>query len=395
MNPLPPDALATETSRLEWKESGRDTSKILRAVCALANDLEASGAPGHVLIGVDRAGDCVGLDDPRSDDDVSQEWASQLSSTRLLPHPSCDVTVTWVDGKRLLVIRVEPYPVPPLVAENGVPWVRVGTTTRRATDADRTRLMERRPERQQPFDIRPVTAASLDDLDLDRLRDLHRAQRTEIDDAETFPPLEDWLGSRDLARRKDGRWMPTAAGLLIHGLAPQAFVPGATVEFVRYAGRDFDAPVRLRKTITGTLPDQLDALWTLLALTPDRPDADEGIRQPYRPDYPLEALRELARNMIQHRLYEDTNAPARLSWLDDCIVLSNPGGPYGHASQGEFGSFSDYRNPTVTRLLAELGYVERLGRGIRVVRSHLARNGNPPLQVETDGYTTVIIRNRS
>ena len=72
----------------------------------------------------------------------------------------------------------------------------------------------------------------------------------------------------------------------------------------------------------------------------------------------------------------------------DRIEFSNPGGPYGRASEGEFGGHSDYRNPGIIRLLANEGYVERLGRGIR---SQLKKNGNPDLRVETDGYTRVIV----
>jgi len=45
-------------------------------------------------------------------------------------------------------------------------------------------------------------------------------------------------------------------------------------------------------------------------------------------------------------------------------------------------------------LLAAEGYVERLGRGIRRARLQLERNGNPPLQVETDGFTRVVVRRR-
>jgi hypothetical protein len=48
----------------------------------------------------------------------------------------------------------------------------------------------------------------------------------------------------------------------------------------------------------------------------------------------------------------------------------------------------------VTSLLAGLGYVERLGRGVRLANSLLVRNGNT-MQVETDGFTTVAVRKRT
>lgn len=245
----------------------------------------------------------------------------------------------------------------------------------------------------QPFDIRPLAGATLDDLNLPFLREQYAAEKGSDREAGTYPGFEAWLGQRDLARKSMGEWTPTAAGLLLFGVAPQRHIAGATIEFVRYAGRDFEAPVVSRKSILGTLPDQLEALWTqLTANVTESPAGASGIREAFVPDYPLDALKELARNLVQHRLYEGTNAPGRVSWLEDRIVFSNPGSPFGQASEGELGAHSDYRNPTITRGLVELGYVQRLGRGIRLARSHLARNGNPPLEVERDGFTTVIVR---
>lgn len=41
-----------------------------------------------------------------------------------------------------------------------------------------------------------------------------------------------------------------------------------------------------------------------------------------------------------------------------------------------------------------LGYVERLGRGVRRVRKLLMDAGLPPLEVETNGFTRTIVRRR-
>jgi ATP-dependent DNA helicase RecG len=386
--------LERETSRVEWKESRPSTEELLRAVGALANDLEGTGQDGHLVIGVDDDGRPVGRD--ASDAEIRQV-TDKLRSTRILPHPSCDVEAAELEGRKLMVIRVAPSDVPPIVKVDGVAWVRIGTSTHRATDADLARLNERRPESRIPFDLRSCGVASLDDLDLALLRIEHAAARDDAGDPETFPPLEAWLAQRDLARSTPDGWRPTFAGLLCYGLSPQQQVPGAVIEFVRYSGRELDDPVASRKTAAGRLRDQLEAVWAQLTAnlaSIPAPVPAEGIRTPYVHEYPLEALRELARNIVQHRLYEATNAPARVSWFDDRIVFSNPGGPFGQAGQGEFGEHSDYRNPTVTRLLVEQGYVEKLGRGIAIVRRQLQANGNPPLEIEVDGFTTVVVRKR-
>lgn len=385
------EALAGESERVEWKRSQADASDILHAACALANDLADSRRPGFLVLGIANDGQIVGLLGDL--DEEQQKLANRLSSTRLLPTPTYSMEAVERGGGILLIVRIEPYPVPPVVMVDGTAWIRRGTVTERAREADLLRLRERRPENRQPFDYRLLPEASLSDLQLSILRPLYETAKEIDHDPGSFPDLETWLTSKDLGRVLPKGWTPNAAAILLFGEGPQRFIPGATVEFVRYGGMDVDSRVVLRKTIIGTLPDQVEALWAQLsAHLGSVPALAEGIRTPYRPEYPLEALKELARNLLQHRLYEGTNAPARVEWFDDRIVFSNPGGPFGHASEGDFGSHADYRNPTITRWLVVLGYVEQLGRGIRLVQRMLAQNENPGLEVETDGYTIVTVR---
>jgi ATP-dependent DNA helicase RecG len=387
--------LQTEDDRVEWKLAPTGET-VLEAVCALANDLGDSRRPGYVVLGVDKRGAPVGLDPSRgSADEQQQRVVNQLRSVKLLPTPSFQVTPVEAGGKRLLVIEVAPYPVPPIVQLDGSTWVRIGSTTQRAREADLQRLRERRPERNLHFDLRPWRGASLSDLERETLAAAHAAARTSDRDPESFPSLENWLTGLQLGRTIDGVWTPNPAAILLFGLSPQSMFPGATIEFVRYAGIEHDSPVRSRRTVTGTLTNQLDVVWAQLdANLATVQVGNEGIRSVYAPEYPPEALKELARNLVQHRLYEGTNAPGRIEWFDDRIGFKNPGGPFGHASEGEFGTHADYRNPTITAGLARAGYVEQLGRGVRIVRRQLEQNGNPPLEVETDNFTQVTVRRR-
>jgi ATP-dependent DNA helicase RecG len=248
------------------------------------------------------------------------------------------------------------------------------------------------PENRLQFDKRAAPGASVEDLSV-ALREQHLVEKCGDTAPETFPDFDAWLGQREILRRSPSGWSPTVAGMLVFGISPHRFIPGAIVEFVRYAGIDFESPIARRKTITGSLPVQLDTLWAQLeSQIAEVPAGDEGIRSPFGPLYSLEGLKDLARNLVQHRLYEGTDAPARVAWLDDRVVFINPGSRFGQAREGVFGEHSDYRNPTITRFLVELGYVERLGRGIRLVRRQLEKMGSPALEVETDGFTTVTIR---
>jgi ATP-dependent DNA helicase RecG len=379
---------------VEWKESAQ-RDDLLQTVCAMANDLRDCHQPGYVLLGVRRDGTPVGVGRTAELDPLQQKLSDWLRSTKIAPTPSFAMRVEQVRGQHVMVLVIQPYPVPPIVMVDGTAWVRVGTTTRRATEADLTRLRERRPEHLLPFDLRPCRGATLPDIDQRKLREIYEADRARRGEAETFPVFEAWLTQKQLGRPAGGGWAPNTACVLLFGLSPQSFLPGAKAEFVRYGGLDVEAPVTERKTIAGTLPDQLESLWAQLSAHLTLvPAGASGPTTPYVPLYPLDALRELARNMVQHRQYEGTHAPGRVEWYDDRIEFYNPGAPFGRASEGQFGDHADYRNPIITQHLVELGYVEQLGRGIRLVRLLLERNGNPQLEARTDGYTRVIVRAR-
>lgn len=391
--------LNCEDDRLEWKQSLRDSNDVCEAVCALANDLGDSRRKGILLIGIaPKTGQVVGINKRGAAlDEEQQKLASWLqAATKLYPTPCYDIKIVTFEEKPVFVVTVDPYPVPPVVQVNNVAFVRKGATTYRATDADLQRLRERRPIQMQPFDLRPIRGCTLEDLELSELKNRYEAEKIGLDDNDIFPQFEAWLTQAQLGNPVNGTWTPNPTGLLIFGKSPQNTFPGAMIEFVRYKGVDVEAPVAERKTITGTLPQQLETLWSQLSAHITLvPDSSEGIRSSYEPDYPIDALKELARNLVQHRQYEGTNAPSRVEWYDDRIEFSNPGGPYGRASEGEFGLHSDYRNPVITGWLKVLGFVEQLGRGIRLVRKHLQRNKNPSLETEIDGFTRLIVRRRA
>ena len=98
-----------------------------------------------------------------------------------------------------------------------------------------------------------------------------------------------------------------------------------------------------------------------------------------------------------HRTYEQTNAPVRITWLNDRIEIISPGGPFGAVTQESFGrpGVVDYRNPNLAEALRALGYVQRFGVGIATARRLLAENGNPPPEFDvSDGFIQTTIRKR-
>jgi ATP-dependent DNA helicase RecG len=74
--------------------------------------------------------------------------------------------------------------------------------------------------------------------------------------------------------------------------------------------------------LTGPVPTLLRQLDELLSLNIHTAvTIGTGTTDSRRPDYPLAALQQWVRNAVQHRNYEGTASPTRLTWYDDRIEL--------------------------------------------------------------------------
>ena len=178
---------------------------------------------------------------------------------------------------------------------------------------------------------------------------------------------------------------PTAAGLVVLGRDPSAFVPGAYVQFQRHEGTDLASDVLSAREIFGPLPELLGKLEeTLGANIATAVDLTSGPLESRRPSVPLVALQQIARNAVMHRTYETSAAPLRITWLRDRVEILSPGGPYGLVTVETFGrpGLTDYRNPTIAEALKALGYVQRFGVGLATAAKAMRENGNPSMVVD-------------
>ncbi len=377
-----------EHDALEFKEGLEDRNAIREAVCALANDLPGRQV-GHLVLGVRKDGRGVGVD---VGDATLRNVTEYGRDGRVLPPPILTVDRATFDGRPCVHITVTASPSPP-VRFDGVVWVRVGPTTRRAHRDEERVLTERRRAAERPFDERPVLGSSLRDLDLELFRSTYLPVAVSPEVIEENQRTEtEQLSSLRLVTPDEA--IPTVLGHLTVGLDPSDWIPGAYLQFVRYDGDSEAAPVQDHEELRENLILLLDALNRLLpANVRTALEAISPMQQRDLPDYPLPALREVIVNALMHRTYEVSNAPVRLIWFRDRIEVISPGGPYGVVNETNFDRVNDYRNPALAAVLKNLGYVNRFGRGIGLVRASLKENGNPPPAFDiTASYWGVTIR---
>ncbi|MDF0591495.1 ATP-binding protein [Candidatus Methanocrinis natronophilus] len=380
-----------ESDLVERKASLSDSDRIREAICAFANDLPDHRKPGIIFIGANNDGSCSGIE-------ITDELLLKLSNMRddgaIQPFPSMIVEKRELNQCQLAVLIVRPSRAPP-IRFKGVTWIRVGPRRARATPEEELILAERRRYKDLPFDLQPLPSAMIDDLDLDLFEREYLPLAVDPDVLE-----QDYLNVENNLRAlrflsTDG--YPTVLGVIVLGKDPLQYIPGAYIQFLRFEGDSLTDPIRDRKEIDGPLLELLRRLDDVLeAHNTVSTSITSGPIEVPRPEYPLPALQQLARNAVLHRTYKGTNAPVRIYWFSDRVEIHSPGGPYGQVTKENFGKpgVTDYRNPHLAESMKVLGYVQRFGLGIQIAREQLAKNGNPDPEftVETTNVLVTIRR---
>ena len=120
----------------------------------------------------------------------------------------------------------------------------------------------------------------------------------------------------------DGQAVPTNAGLLFFGVAPQERIIQSDVACVlfrealgasRYAGR---------RILTRTLQELIDGAELFLSRYIAVGAKLEGFKRIDTPEYSLEALREAAINAVVHRDYSKRGESARVFCYPDRVEIS-------------------------------------------------------------------------
>ncbi len=369
-----------EADNVERTVSTNDTNKFCKAICAFANDLPNHGRPGYLFIGVeDETGEITGIE---VTDQLLQNLASHRDSGQIVPLPSLTVQKRSFPEGDIAVVEVQPSDMPP-VRYRGRVWIRVGPRRGIANEQEERRLTERRIHNASTFDMQPCLGCGQDQI-VHSLFDDYRnaAVAPEIIEENNRDILQQMaaLGLWDM-----GNQCVTNAGALLSSEAPQNWLPGSYIQYVRYAGAGLESDVLDERRFTGDLSTSLRELEAFVqTLFPSRPVPVSALREKQIAPYPKPAIRELLMNAVMHRDYQ-SNAPIRFYWFSDRIEIQNPGGLYGAAAN--FPHQNDYRNPKIAEAMKNLSYVNQFGRGIATVQDVLRINGNPPAEFDISQAT--------
>lgn len=246
------------------------------------------------------------------------------------------------------------------------------------------------------FDGRPCREATINDIDVELFRKAYLPKAvspaTLAKDKRT--PIQQMASLRLFDTRFN---CPTYAGILLLGNDPQYFIPGAYIQYVKFAGTSRATKVLKENRFKGNLISILKELEYFIKYSIEnrRPEFVSVLREEPRINYPWEAIRELAMNAVMHRAYNGNNSPIKFYEYSDRIEIDNPGNLYGKVNLENFPNETDYRNPNIAEIMLNLGYVNRFGSGVNTVSMLLEENKSNPAEFLLSDYTTfkVVVQN--
>lgn len=369
---------AGESDRIEFKESLSDdaATKIRESICAFANDLPKHNKPGLVFVGVK---DDKTISNIAVTDRLLRQLADMKTDGNIVPPPSLTVEKRRLQDKEIAIVIVQPSNSPP-VRYKGAIHIRIGPRRDIATSQDERILNEKRRYGDFPFDLQPIPTTDLSDLNLTHfVNEYLTAAFSDEVLAANDRSLNEQLAATKMIAAAD-QPAATVLGILTIGKNPQDFLPGAYVQFLRINGNEYVDEIIDSQEIRGAIPELLRQLEEKLAAhNRVAVDITTSYTEKRTELYPLEALHQITRNAVMHRTYEATNAPVHVYWFNDRIEVLSPGGAVGVVTIENFGKpgLVDYRNPNLADAMKTLGFVQRFGVGIPIVKNLLAEAGHP------------------
>ncbi len=361
-----------ESDNIERTISFRE-DKLGPAVCAFSNDFPNNKKSGYILLGVKDDGTVAGI---TIGDEELKKIGGIKSNGNVLPQPSIVVSeVFQIDGGDVVVVEVKPSLYPP-VRYDGRCWIRIGPRKSIANIAEENILIERRASYAKTYDLVPALGATAGDISeeyftlsyLPLAIDEETLQRNGRSTEQKMAALRFW----DIRNN-----CPTHAGILMFGLNPLFYLPGAYIQYIRFNGDTVTDDVDFEKQFSGALITELKSIDDFIKnnIIKERAIRQESFQELTVRNYSYWALRELTMNAIMHRNY-DSNSPIYIYEFVSRIEIVNPGGLYGDVTPTNFPYASDYRNIAIAESMKRLGYVNRFNYGVQNAIKELEMNGN-------------------
>jgi ATP-dependent DNA helicase RecG len=378
-----------ENSGIEFKRDDVIHERLAKEMVAFLN---LRG--GRILLGVEKDGTVSGL---TREPERAEEWVMEVARIHVRPAaiPYWE-TIDWGEGRIVGVILLPPdAPDKPYKAKRGSAWmtqVRVGSTSRDATDEEESRLYQQAARIQ--YGLTPVARAGFEALDQRRLRDYFLRVL-----GGTAPEDDDWaawerlLSNLELMTSSVGRTVVTVDGMLLFGSNPKRYLPQSGIRAICYPGTTPQYAARADEELRGAMvllgatngaivePGLVEQALDFVRRNTTPSAHLDGGRRVDRWEYPEAVLREVIVNALVHRDYSVVGADIQLVIYSDRLEVQSPGAlPNTITLEAMRAGMRYARNQTLVNVMRDYRYVDARGMGVKdkVIPGMRDHNGTEP-----------------
>ena len=376
-----------ENKYFDRKSAKIKPSDLAQHISAFAN---ADG--GTLVIGIDDKTLALEGINTYSEDKINEFINAPKQCCKPMPgfkEEFLDITNDKGKPDRLLLLHIFESPDQLIRTTSDQTYLRIGDKSREMRGDDLRNLEYSKNTRHYEDEIHPD--ANLTDLDpelIEQYKDKIEA---------TGIPTEQVMSSRGFLKEVDGKQKLTNAAVLLFAKNIFQFYPNCRVRFVRYDGnyagvgtsiniiKDYTIEEPLLKIIDKTkefIGMQLRE-FTALNVKTGRFDIV--------PEYPEFAWQEGIVNAVTHREYAMSGSYILVSMYDDRLEIESPGKLPSIVTVENIRNTRFSRNPRISRVLTELGWVKELNEGVKRIYSDMSQFFLDPPEYSEPGYEVKLI----
>jgi ATP-dependent DNA helicase RecG len=332
------------------------------------------------LIGVDNAEDVLG------------DLHSFLVY-RLVPEAPVTIYVEEVEGKKVILVKVQSGSKTPYVFQGSI-YLRRNSITNTASPSEINSLIKSRQQAEVHWERQAVLGASIFDLDFQEIEaTIKQINKTGRGKEQT--DVDSFLMNYGLYQNGN----ITNAGIVLFAKEPAKYIPQVRVRLVVFLSGKTDAEYINDLVLEGNIFKNVlaiqDFFKTNLRLS-TRFEKDQWVRKDVSM-YPFEALREGVMNALIHRDYSNVRGSVSINIYADRLEIMNFGSLPEELKAADLkrNHMSLPRNPDIAHICFLRGYIDKIGRGtLKIIEDCKQFGLQEPKWISRTGVTTLTFFNK-
>ena len=281
-----------------------------------------------------------------------------------------DVINSKGEEDQLLLLHIQPCVDQIVRTTNDSTYLRVGDKTKELKGDDLRNLEYAKSTRH--FEDEINRDASIEDLD----EELISEYKEKLDASHL--PTEQVLKARAFIKSQDENNYLTNAAVLLFAKNITQFYPNCRVRFVRYDGNSAQVGTRMNiikdKTIECNILKLIDETRLFISSQLREFTALDPLTGKFKtvPEYPEFSWLEGIVNAVTHREYGMSGRYILVTMFDDRLEIKSPGKLPNIVTVDNIKDTRYARNPRISRVLTDFGWVRELNEGVKRIYSDMA-----------------------